>query len=83
MKLLKSVFEVDVYGSVVKLKKATYNEAEEYYDKINACGNDPKAIAKTVKEFLISKGLSEENFKELENDHVSELIDLVLGVTKK
>jgi Na+/phosphate symporter len=77
------VFEVDLYGKTVKLKKATYGQTEEYYEKIAACENDPKAIMKAVKDFLTSLGLDAEDFKELESEHINELIDLVSGSKKK
>lgn len=82
MKLLKSVFEVDLYGKTVKLKKATYAQAEEYYDKISACDEDPKSVAKIVRDMLSKHGIDETDFNELETEHVNELLGLVLGKKK-
>ena len=81
MKLVRNVFEVDVYGTVVKMTKPTYEKSNDFNDAYEAAVTQKEKSNITL-DFLENLGLPKELSKSLECDHMTDIINLVMGSKK-
>lgn len=81
MKLVKSVLELEIYGTQAKLRLPTYKEFQEYRTKLVAL-NENSDAAEIMKEFLSGLGLQKELFDQLEIDHISQIMEALTSKKK-
>jgi hypothetical protein len=82
LKFERSVIEIDLYGTPVKLRKPYFSETQDYKAKLQALPENDE-VAPIIKAFIVKMGLPENLFEQLEMEHVSEIMGLLTGSKKK
>ncbi len=81
MKLVRTVFEIEIDDKKFELRKPTFKESQQYRESLLKLGTDGDA-AQVMKEFLEKLGLPSDVFDGLEFDHITQLMDAVTGSKK-
>ena len=81
IKFERSVYQIDIYGEAVKLRKPRHGEIREFSEKYSLT-EDNKVKSQIMIELLETLGLPKGKTEELESDHLTSIIDLVMGLKK-
>ena len=81
MKLVRTVFEIELDDKQFSLRKPTFKESQQYREDLLKIGENGDA-AQVMMSFLENLGLPEEVFETLEFDHITQLMDAVTGSKK-
>lgn len=79
MKLVRTVFEIELDDKKFELRKPKFKETQQYRESLLKEGADAGVV---MKEFLEALGLPIGVYDELEMDHITQLMDAVTGSKK-
>lgn len=81
MKLVRTVFEIEIDDKKFELRKPNFKESQQYKESLLKLGETGDA-AQVMKEFLEVLGLPINVFDSLEFDHITQLMDAITGSKK-
>lgn len=81
MKLVRTVFEIELDDKKFSLRKPTFKESQKYREDLLKMGENGDA-AQVMASFLENLGLPKEVFETLEFDHITQLMEAVTGSKK-
>lgn len=81
MKLVRTVFEIELDDKKFSLRKPTFKESQQYREDLLKMGENGDA-AQVMMSFLENLGLPKEVFETLEFDHITQIMDAVTGSKK-
>jgi len=81
MKLVRTVFEIELDDKKFELRKPMYKETKKYLEDLMAVG-EKKDASDVIMKHLESLGMPEGIFETLESDHITQLLDAVGGSKK-
>ena len=79
MKLVRTVFEIELDDKKFELRKPKFKETQQYRESLLKEGADASIV---MKEFLEALGLPVGVYDELEMDHIEQLMASVTGSKK-
>jgi len=79
MKLVRTVFEIELDDKKFELRKPKFKETEQYRESLLKEGADASIV---MREFLEVLGLPVDVYAELEMDHIEQLMASVTGSKK-
>lgn len=78
MKFERTVFNIDIYGEMLKINKLNANEMVTYQKELEKCKKDSDAMGVTLK-MLARQGVKKVIAENMEIDHLNELVSIVCG----
>lgn len=81
MKLVRTIFEVEIDNKKFELRKPTYKESQQYREELLKLGETGDAGLVMIG-FLEKLGVPKDVFETLEFDHITQLMDAVTGSKK-
>jgi len=81
MKLVRTVFEIELDEQKFELRKPKFKETQQYRESLLKIGESGDAAA-VMQEFLVLLGLPVGVFESLEFDHITQLMETVTGSKK-
>lgn len=82
LKIEKSKFKIDIFGTICEVRKPTWSEIENFQQKITSKELGEAGSLSLTRELLVALGVKEELVSELELDHVSAIMDLLVPKKK-
>jgi len=79
MKLVRTVFEIELDDKKFELRKPKFKETQQYRESLLKEGADASLV---MKEFLEVLGLPVDVYDDLEMDHIEQLMASVTGSKK-
>lgn len=80
-KLERTKIEFDIYGEKFQVTRPSGGRLEAFFESLNDA--QPEDVTAMTRTFLVGLGFSEEILKELEYDHLRQVMDQLTGVGKK
>lgn len=80
IKFERTILKFDIYGEIFEIKKPTYGEIEQF--EIEFSSGDVQKRLEAVKNFLNTKGFTQEVLAKLEIDHIQEIFQYLSGKKK-
>lgn len=84
MKLVRTVFEIELDEQKFELRKPKFKETQQYRESLLKIGEsgDSATVMTVMQEFLELLGLPVGVFETLEFDHITQLMETVAGSKK-
>jgi len=82
LKLEKTKFKIEVFGEICELRKPNWSEIEKYQADIRANESNDKGSLSLTRNLLVALGIKDEHVSQLEIEHVSALMDLIIPKKK-
>ena len=80
--LKKSKFKIDLFGNILEIRKPTWSEIEKFQHDVNSKKDDEQKSLSLTRDLLTVLGIPSEIVSELELDHVTQIMDLVVPKKK-
>jgi len=81
MKLVRTVFEIELDDKKFSLRKPTFKESQKYREDLSKLGASEDA-SNVIMNHLESLGLPNGVFESLESDHITQLLEVISGLKK-
>lgn len=82
LKLEKTKFKVEIFGDICEIRKPNWSEIEKYQEDMKNKSPEDKSSLSLTRELLVNLGVKNEHVSQLEIEHVSALMDLIIPKKK-